>query len=689
MVVVSALVLGNTLANDFIWDDQFLITEHQAIQRYGNIPLFFTPHYWNAVHPYQGHYRPLRAVSFALDYVLWGLNPAGYHATNSALHIINVVLVFFVVSIIVESIADKGYEKGARRKIPLHLPFLTALLFATHPVHSESINIIKNRSDLMAFSFFLLSLLLFVKHFSASARLSRRLLLIGSCFCCIPAILSKEMALTLPGVLALYVVCFLTGQDRGKALIKIIPYGIIIVIYLWFMHSFITPAVNACEGFPVPADITQHALTVIKTTVFYLRMLVVPYPLNIDHTFQIPKSAQEISVVFAFSLLLLTGITAFGAVFRQKIIFFSIGWTFLTIIPVANIIYLACRPIAEQRLYIPSLGVCLLLAFCLERLSNFRIGRLNKTGAVLISVLMTGAIVSLYAGMSVHRNLQWRNGISIYSDSLADNPANARIHFNLGVALYDARRYEEAVEHYRASLNLQPASVDAYYNLGIALYSLGYYEEAIKQYQNVLQLKPDHIDAHFNLGLAFYRTDSPEKAIRHYRIVLELEPDHIEALNNLGLLLNDVGRREDALDLLQDALGINPDNAQTNINIGEILSDMGRFEEAAGHYATALRIRPDFLNAYLGLGKIFRAQGKTNKAIHIYAAALALYPDNAIIHYELGNALAQDNQPDKALYHYVTALRLNPHLPKIDLRIGDAVLGQNEPEKVEGTLPAD
>lgn len=549
LLVVCLLTFFNSLANDLVWDDIPLIAENVNIRDGGHIPLFLTPGYWNEQHPYPGHYRPLRAISLAVDYFFWGLNPTGYRLTNILLHIVNVLLVYFLAAVI------------GRRKTG-DLAFLTALFFATHPVHTESVNLVKNRSDMLALMFFLLSFLLFAKHLSASKK-SSRWMLFGAWCCFIPAVLSKEMALTLPGTLVLYIVCFLTGPERRRAMARIIPYLVMIAGYFWFMHTFITAAQPPPAGAALPSGPIQHAGTVIKTIGIYLKMLTVPYPLNAEHAFAVPGSLSDPAVLASLAVLLLVLIITVNMYDRAPVVSFGLGWILLTLVPAANLVYLVSRPVAEQRLYIPSFGFCLLLGYSIARLTQVGAGRWKRRRPVVAGRLLALLIVVLYAGLVIERNRDWRDEITFYTRTLAANPDSARMHNNLGIVLNKNGRYAEAIRHYQAALELYPDYAKPRLNLGVALCNTGQWEEAVSHFQAGLLLitSPDnkrYAGIYNNLGVALMKLGQLDQSDALFRKVLTMDPDNISATYNLGGLLMVKGDFKEAASMFYRVLCLDP-----------------------------------------------------------------------------------------------------------------------------------
>jgi len=169
LVLVTYAVYQNSLNGSFLWDDKYLVLRDNQIRTLRNIPRFFGLTYWREEAPFPGaNFRPLRTTSFAIDYFLWEDNPFGYHLTNLLFHIFNVLLVYFFVHLLLSSLST--YQPiNLSTHSPNHLftyslvPLLSALLFATHPIHTEAVCWIKNRSELFCTFFFLSSLIFFIK----------------------------------------------------------------------------------------------------------------------------------------------------------------------------------------------------------------------------------------------------------------------------------------------------------------------------------------------------------------------------------------------------------------------------------------------------------------------------------------------------------------------------------------------
>ena len=659
LAAVCLAIFSNTFGDEFFWDDYLLIKIDDSIKDIKNLSLFFSPDYWNESYFFEGQYRPIRRISLALDYWLWELNPTGYHLTNILLHAINTLLVFGLVSLIPgPKTGSTARGAGTGWKDLMGIPFVTALLFAIHPIHTESINFIKNRSDLLAFLFFLLSFQLFVRHLRVNNRATALTLLIAAWLSFVPAVLSKEMALTLPVVLAFYAICFLPAPERKKVFVRIGPYGLLVFLYFWFRLSCIGWHEDAGFG---PSGLGRQALAVVKTLGLYFKMLVIPFPLNPEHVFIVPASVFEVPVVLSLSALAGFCITCFRAYRGERLVFFALGWILLTLLPVANIFYLPTRPIAEQRLYIPSLGFCLLIGYGFKRLPRLTSQPLHKKRLVMLSGFLLSFIIIGYTVLTVQRNDEWRDAVTFFSKAVALNPDSRDMNYNLAIAYLNAQRKEEAARQFQAVLRLDPQSFDVHFNLGVILKELGRYTEAIAHYQEALRRRPDACGAHYNLGLALDASGRFEEAVNHYLAATRIKPDFFEAYYNLGLVFYKAGRYQEAIDYYLSALQIKPDNVETLNNLGAVFYGLGRLQDAGQYYQEVLKHAPDNLNANVNIGNIFLDQGRFDEAVSHYLIGLrATIENDTAIRQALYRAIIQTGRFARSIQHLLGPVQLQP-----------------------------
>lgn len=653
LLVLCLAVFLNTLTNGFVWDDIPLIAENRYIRNLNNIPLFFTPAYWETLHPFatlESQYRPLRTVTFAVDYFFWGLSPAGYHLTNLLLHMANVVLIFLLVAALVHKAGCRN--TGGRL---MGLPFLTAALFAVHPIHTETVTYIKNRSELLAAVFFLLAFLLFIRRETAGRRIKRLLLLSASLLCSGLAILSKETALTLPLALGLYLLCFRdNGRGRGVGLLTL--YVGVMLAYAGFRlmlgQTDLSPA-----GFQL--TVVQHVLAVIKTLGTYFGLMAWPVNLSADRPFLVPESIREPAVIFSLASLVLAGLIGVVSWRRSRIVFFAVAFIFLTLLPAGNIVFLASRPLAEQRLYLPSLGFCLLAAALIRVLYQGKGKEVGAQKRATAAWVLFGLMAVGYGVVTVDRNRDWQDPVTLYARTLADNPDNARMHDELATALAEQGRHREALAHYRTALRLQPGFVRVYNNLGAELAEAGRLEEAVRHYETALEIEPNYAAAHYNLAAVLLRTGKTDDAIRHFETAARLKPD-AEKLNNLGSAYAAAGRLEEAAACYLAVLRIAPEVALAFDNLGAVLVETGEIEKTAERLLADGLSDRQMARVYNSVAGVYVKSDDYRTARAFSRRALALDPGCRPCLHTLGLVMGLDGDYRAAAEVYGRILALDP-----------------------------
>ncbi len=664
LIVVCLILFSNTLPNEFIWDDTALITNNSYIKNYRNIPLFFTPHYWNNLHSFEnrGDYRPVRTVSFSLDYLFWKTDPAGYHLTNLALHAINVILVYLLISLLCRDSENRMMESS-----PLSffsLPFLTALLFAAHPVHVESVTYIKNRAELLCFMFFLLSFFITI-YADRKKKEKNGLLFLAALFLFCLALLAKETALILPIIYLAYIACFYPEIKKG-ALVKIFSWGGIILFYFWFRQITLLTG----NKIVTPLSLSENLFAMFQTLGYYFWLLLFPVRLNAEHPFPIPDSFWNATVAFpAVALLTLTAVLILFYRKSLKILCFSLCWTIFSLLPVSNLVFLSSRPVAEQRLYFPSLGICLLLALFIRKI-RFVVAK-GLFPEKLTAALIFAGLFFFFSVQTIKRNFDMRTPISFYAATVKHSPHHFRPHLNLGNALLKKERLDEALKHYNIARYLDPSCPTIYFNLGLALLKKNQIDQAACCFQSALQLEPNSsdphnpllesnqqtADAHYNLGIVLTRKGNPRQAVHHFKKALQINPDDENLHYNLGLALTKTGDLEAAVRSYRAAIQLNPNYADPHTALGLIFAAKNRYHRAISHFQAALERYPLDAETHLGLGICLFQTGQLEEAIASYQSALRLNPDYTDALFNLGVALTEKGRLEDAVKQFLRVIQ--------------------------------
>ena len=513
----------NSFNNPFIWDDLHLILNNPGIQG-GLKSVFkaFSPAMWGMMadeEAFQSFYRPTHTILSIIDYEIWGLNPLGYHLSNAILHVISTVLIFFF--------AEKIGFDGATS-------FLSSAVFAVHPVHTESVSFISARVDLLSSMFLLSSFLLYFASLGGSGDESgggggrkRALFYAASLLSLLFALLSKEMAITMPLLLAAYSLLMEERGGRGGRFKRVLPYFIVVSLYLLFRVF----AVSSFMKLHTARTDTVTLLFTASTAVLdYVRLLVIPYPLKAYYT-TVWHGSLDMKVVASFVLMASSlGFFIWLISSGRRKASFAFLWTFIALIPVLNIGSLGEFSMAERYLYIPSIGYSIFLASV--------IASFMRRNAVSFRVFQafTAVLLIVFAFLTVERNRVWADEVTFYTAMARGAPDSPLPHANLAYALDRHGDTGEGIEEMKRSINYARANPILYNSLGSMYMKEKRFREAVEALNAAVELKPDYVTALNNLGISYAETGDLDRASLVFSRVLEIEPANRAALENMGRL---------------------------------------------------------------------------------------------------------------------------------------------------------
>ena len=312
--------------------------------------------------------RPIGFLSFALNYHFHRLDVWGYHLVNLAIHIVNAVLVWWLVMLTMATPVMRD-QPIARHKGAMAL--FTALLFVSHPLATQSVTYIVQRLASLATLFYLLSLALYVKGRLGEDNKDKRVFFFyaGSILCAVLGMLTKEIVFTLPFALVLYEFSFIKTdtwridlKDRGIQIPAIILGIFVVLFFLNFSFDIFKPIPPLLyQGYDYPITAWEYLLTQFSVILTYIRLFIVPVNQNLDYDYPISHSLFEWHTVFG--MLSLAGILFLGIFLfrRYRLISFGIFWFFLTLSVESSIIPISQNVIFEHRTYLPSFGFFLVL----------------------------------------------------------------------------------------------------------------------------------------------------------------------------------------------------------------------------------------------------------------------------------------------------------------------------------------
>ncbi|XP_037505701.1 protein O-mannosyl-transferase TMTC1-like [Rhipicephalus sanguineus] len=297
--------------------------------------------------------------------------------------------------------------------------------------------------------------------------------------------------------------------------------------------------------------------------------------------------------------------------------------TALPFLPASNLFVTVGFVVAERVLYIPSIGVTLLVAEGLHRLHTRCSPALRWCTTSLCFIL-----VLLFAARTWNRNAAWASREALFESGIRDLPGNAKMHYNYANLQKDIGNTDLAIKHYRLAIELWPEHASAHNNLGTVLTSA---EESEQHFRYALHVNPSHPGAHFNLANIYSKRGQKEVAKTLLERAVELEPDFCEAYSSLAALAAEKGDLTEAERLHRMALSSDDRNADARNNYGTFLQSHGRSEEAVAQYQQALHLQQNHTVALLNAARSLRSMNLNMQAESLYKRALAVEPDPQVM----------------------------------------------------------
>ena len=574
--LLAAAIFSVTLGYDFTWDNMILIRENHYIKYARHIPDFFRLDYSSLSHGViaQGFFRPLLALSFFVDYQMWGLNPFGYHLTNVLFHAAASALVCLL-----------AFRLSGARSAGM----LAGVIFAIHPVHIESVAFISGRVDVVAAVFFLGGVLLFLRGTPWTAT--------ASAACYAAGLLMKEMAVTLPGILLVAAVAF--GQEpclRKRwvgSLRSLIPHAVVLLAYGLVRLQVSLPQLLAGKG-DMAADPLSRVLTAVATVGKYAQLtlfLFEPTPFYAGRLIIDPLAP---AVLFGLGVLVAGGWLMVRGWQQERTVAFGALWFLLTLLPVANLLPIPGvrdAAIAERYLYIPSIGACMAIGAAGVRLAAWAgqrgiASRSWGTGALLLIA------VGLYLPITLRWTPIWENNERLYRQMVRRSPEAAFPHISLAGELLMRGQSDEPKALIARALALEPALPEVHLVDGATRLAFGDLDGAIAAVRRAQSLAPNSVPVLIELGTTLAERQELAEAIQAFRRALALEPHAVEAYNRMGVAFFGAGQFEPARQAFQQACELSPDSLLARSNLAATLHRMGRIPEALAQLEVGLRLAP-------------------------------------------------------------------------------------------------
>lgn len=526
-VVLTAaicLVYGATIDAPFIFDDLISIEQNPSIVRLW--PLRGDAEYPGPLRPPVENpmsARPLVNLSFALNYYVGELNPRGYHLVNMALHLASAILLWSVV----RRTLQQPYFKDLFQSVAGKLSLLVALVWAVHPLVTEAVVYITQRTELMVVLFYLTTLYASLRYWASESPAAKRswwFAAVSAAFC---GAASKEVMVAAPIVVFLYEGTFLRSSWRDvmrrswPLYLGLASSWLLIALLQWG-----TPR-GQSAGFGLGLPILDWWSTQAEVFVMYLKLAIYPWPLTVHYEMPI----QPLSVNWPYVLVAVATIAATLVLLWRRLAAGFVLAVMLLVLAPTHLVPIPTEMAAERRMYLPLAALIALVIVGLYQLISQTASRKSLT----VLAASAAVVLALFYALASHNRLAlYIEPLKLWQDAVANQPANAMMQLNLGVALTEQKRYEEAVEHFQHSIRLDPNSDKAHYGLGLSYAHLGYTDQAVKHLREVVRLKPQAYRLRNNLGVVLFSAGRYPEAIVEFEKTLQIQPDFTEARDNLN-----------------------------------------------------------------------------------------------------------------------------------------------------------
>ncbi|XP_023836981.1 protein O-mannosyl-transferase TMTC4 isoform X2 [Salvelinus sp. IW2-2015] len=693
VALVALLCFINSYDGDFVFDDSEAIVNNKDLIPSTPLNNIWRNDFWGSkLSSNNSHksYRPLTVLTFRLNYLMaGGLHPVGFHVLNIGLHSLISALMIDMFSVLIGGLAYDG--NGNRLNHAPKASLLAGLLFAAHPVHTESVAGIVGRADLLCALFFQLSFLTYCKAFRGDRESEEKFSIhwiAVSLLLCAAAMLCKEQGITVLGVNAAFdvlLICNVNVYELSQRLFlrrkaedvsERVRTGLLIRLALlamggasllyarWRIMGTGPPAFTEVDN---PASFAENVFLRIVNYNYYYSLnawvLLCPWWLCFDWSMgcvPLIKSAFDwrtawLLLLWCFLIGLISQALCSQDSQRRRTLTLGLVLLVVPFLPACNIFFRVGFVIAERVLYLSSAGYCLLLAYALGHCC----GRWSRHKGLLRASLL--ALLCVYVARCALRSHQWRSEQSLFTSALSVCPLNAKVHYNVGKNLADRGNTSAAIRYYREAVRLHPTYVHAmnnlgnilkernelveaeellakavliqpdfaaaWMNLGIVQNSLKKYKEAEQSYWNAIQFRKKYPDCYYNLGRLYADLNRHLDALNAWRNATVLKPDHSLAWNNMVILLDNTGNLAQAEAIGREALKLLPNDHTIMFSLANVLGKLQKYKESEGFFLQALRINPNAASCHGNLAVLYHRWGKLELAKKHYELSLKLDPE--------------------------------------------------------------
>jgi tetratricopeptide (TPR) repeat protein len=622
--IFSFLLYIQSVSFNYAYDDISVIQGNRLVKDgVKSIPDILSSDYW---YGFTGAkegaiYRPTSLIMFAIESSLFPDNPMPSHLINVLLYTLTCVLLFILLS--------RLFQKN------LLFPFICTILYAAHPIHTEVVNNIKSRDEILCFLFSISTLLFYLRYYDVKKTSS---LVLGSLFFFL-ALLSKETAVAFLVLIPLTLFVF-RETDRRLLIYTGASLAVFAVIYLGLRQSIssgkpLADGIGVMDNFLVNAkNYAEVFASAMDVLLKYVLLLIYPHPLSSDYSYSQLQIKTFSDPLVILSILLFTGATIFSIIMIRKKNQYAYGILFflVSIFPVSNIPFLFGASMAERFLYIPSFGFCILVTLLLIKL--LKVTKIETAGSLnsffkkyQTLLLITAVIVVAYSVKTFLRSRDWQDNLTLFSAAAKASPNSGRAHYGYGTALFGsalanegtptevANKFEQSKKEYETALSIYPTYPNAFIGLGTYYKNKNDFKNALVNFEMARYYTPQPKPVLYKeLGYAYLRDGQFQKSVAVLDSGLALDPENSNVMNFKGSALFGLQKYNEALTVFLRAAEINPNDVDVIRNIGKSYFYLTQYDKAATYFEKCIAMQPNSGENYRLLGLTYQVLGDTQKA---------------------------------------------------------------------------
>ena len=556
-------------------------------------------------------YYPLVFTSFWLEHKLWGLNPFGYHTVNLILHILNALLFFWL--------ALKIYPR---------LAFISALLFAIHPIQVETVAWITERKNLLSLFFFLSAILVYLR-FDRTRRMKYYLLTVAMF---VFALLSKSVAACFIFVPVLYKWWRdgkVTWREARLSAVFIV-LGLLSGLYTIYLEFYNAGA----HGKEFALPFLERFILSGRIIFFYIYKLLFPF----HFMFFYPRWQVDARIwwqwLFPFAVMVGLGLLVY---YRKRIgrgalaLFIFYIASIFPALGFVNVFPMKFSFVADHFSYLSTPALLLLLCASVTFFFDKLKIKFPKLHSTLFRVFWAGLfilIVIYLCGKSMILTRNYKNEITHWSNLIRDNPKAWIAYNNLGLIYDNIGKTESAMDLYTKAIAIKPNFAEAYNNRGNAYKDQGNIQQAFSDFNKAIAINPNYAEAYNNRGTAYGKQGNIQQAISDFNKAIAIKPNYAEAYNNRGTIYRNQGNIQQAILDFNKAIEIDPNESDIYYNRGIAYEEQGNIQQAVSDYTKVIAINPNDADAHYNRGTVYFQQGKFVQAISDYNKAIAINPNS-------------------------------------------------------------